>query len=127
MSWFDSSVEDAALNVIKTTSTAIHLLTTYTDGDPYATVIANSKGSVVVSSADMTLANGGTGARKLSTANKSITPSASIGQGASAFVAWVDATNSRVCAVAPCSINEAFSNGTPYPFVFGDITINQPT
>lgn len=126
MPWFDPTVEDAALNAIKTTSTAVHLLTTYTDGATFATVISNSKGSVAVSTSDMTLANGSTGARKLSTANKNITPNANIAQGAAAFVAWVDATNSIVRAVAGCTINEAFTSGTPYPFVFGDITISKP-
>ena len=126
--WIHSDAIDGGPAVIRTASTAIHLLSAYANGDSYATVLAASIGNVAVTSADMTLSNGApTGSRKLVTAGKNLTPSGAMASGATAFAAWVDAATSRVLRVSSATINQALSAGTAYPVTFTDYVLNQPT
>lgn len=69
--WLDkTAVLDAALTAIKNGVTHIELLTAYSQGDAYATVIANSIAEVAVAAAgaDYTLGNQGTNGRQAAVA-----------------------------------------------------------
>ncbi len=112
---------------IKANATRMLLLVAYTAGDSYATATAsaNVAASVTMASADFTLANGGNGARTLTTATKSATAigAASTGDGHIAFtdgsskLLWVtDETGEAVVAV-----------GDTVNFPALTYTSNQPT
>lgn len=79
MKWVNASVLDGGLNAIKTVATRIRLITAYTAGDSYATVIANSVCVATVAAADFTLATSGSN-RTLTTATKTANATANSNQ-----------------------------------------------
>lgn len=55
--WANSTVLDNGLNEIKNTATKMLLISTYTAGDSYATVVANKLAEVTMSATDYTVAS----------------------------------------------------------------------
>jgi hypothetical protein len=79
MKWVNASVLDGGLNAIKTVATKMRLITAYTAGDSYATVLANSICVAAMASADFTLATSGSN-RTLTTATKTANATANSNQ-----------------------------------------------
>ncbi len=79
MKWVNSSVLDGGLNGIKTVATKVRLLTAYSAGDSYATVVANSICVATMASADFTLGTSGSN-RTLTTTTKTANATASSSQ-----------------------------------------------
>jgi hypothetical protein len=71
-----SDVLDGGLTAIKTAATKMLLISGYTAGDSYATVVAAKLAEATMASGDFTIAADGSG-RKVTSATKSATASAS--------------------------------------------------
>lgn len=89
--WTNDSVMDAALNIIKTGATAMHVCTTLDATPTRAEVLAASLANVAMATGDFTLADGTTSGRKFTTTAKngvSVTAS-----GTAVNIAVIDGTN----------------------------------
>lgn len=104
--WTDDSVMDAALNVIKTGATAMHVCTTIDATPTRAEVLAASLANVAMATGDFTLADGGTSGRKFTTGAKT---GLSVGtSGTAVNIAIIDGT--KVLDVTDCT-SQALTSG----------------
>lgn len=86
---------DLLLAGVQSGSNSMRLLSNYTFGDSYATVVANTVAAVAMTSGDFTL-GGSAGARTLTTATKSATATANTGASPNLHVAFVNTSTSTV-------------------------------
>lgn len=119
--WVNDLEMDAALNYIAA-STAMHVISTYTQGDSRATVVGNSLANVTMTSGDFTLADGDSSGRKVTVAAKSgVSVTAS---GTATHVALID--GSVVRAVTTCT-SQALTSGNTVNFPAWKWEIGDPT
>lgn len=123
--WVHADVLDGGLNAIKNVATRMFLLSAYTAGDSYATVLANAlNAGVVMASGDFTLASSGSN-RTLTSATKSQNASAS-SAAPNLHLAFTDGT-AKVLWVTDETSDQAITSGNPISFPALVYTNNQPT
>lgn len=124
--WVDADVLDGGLNAIKTVAVRMFLISAYTAGDSYATVIAAAlNAGVVMASGDFTLGTSGSN-RTLTTATKSQNANASAGGTPDLHIAFTDGA-SKVLWVTDETSNQAITSGNPISFPALVYTNQQPT
>jgi hypothetical protein len=124
--WVRSGVLDNGLNDIKTNATRMMLISAYSGGDSYATVIANKLAEVTMTSGDYTLSNSGNN-RVLTTASgKSATATATAGGTPDLHIAFTDGT-ANVLWVTDETSNQPITSGNTVNFPQITYTSNQPT
>lgn len=119
-------VLDQGTNLIKTNCDKLALVSTYTFGDSYATVIANLLAEVAMTSTDFTFANSGND-RTLTSASKTDTSANASGGGANMHFAFVDTINSKVLWVTDETSDQTITAGNPVTFPAIVATSKQPT
>ena len=102
------------------------LITSYTQGNAYATVNSNKVCEIDMVAGDFSLANQGTYGRKLVVASKAGTANAAATGPHDLHVAIVDVTNSKVLAVTDETSNRNISNAEPLTIPSFDANMNQP-
>ncbi len=119
------SVQDAALQHIRSNATRIAAVLAYAGGDTYAT--ATGAGNIVaqaaITSADMTIADGASGARVLTTASKVDTNTAA---GNATHILWLDDTADAVLAWTDETGAVTGTAGGALRINAPALTINQP-
>lgn len=122
-----TAVLDAKLDVIIDQATQIHLLSAYTPGDSYATVVANSLASTTIAPGNWTKSDYGTNGRKVvMDNNKSGVASASTTGVEDLHIALLDAVNSVVVHVTDETTDQIVYAGNPVYFGALEIRENQP-
>lgn len=127
LKWANSSVQDGGLNAIKTVATSMRLISNYTLGDTYATVVTNTIGgcTVTMTSSDYTLSGAAGASRVLTVASgKTAVASATVAPTAS-HIAFTDGTN--VIWVTPETSGQTITSGNTVNFPSGlTYTSTQP-
>ena len=113
-------IDQAASNV------DMRLLSTYLQGDSYATVASNAISTINMIAGDFTLQDSGTYDRKLTVSAKT-GAAASSAANPDLHVALVDVTNSKVLAVTDETSDQDITAGNPITIPTFDIVVNQPT
>lgn len=125
--WANSTVLDGGLNVIKNSCTSLRLISTYTLGDSYATVVANTLADVIMTSADFTLAGAAGAPRTCTSATGKQDASANAsGGGAGNHFAFCDTAGSSVLWVTNETSLQSVNIGNPVNFPSLVYTSNQP-
>lgn len=125
--WVRSGVLDSGLNDIKTNATKMLLLSAYTAGDTYATVIANKlNAGVTMVSGDFTLAAAGNNRTLTTAAGKTDPATVSAGGTPNLHIAFTDGV-SNVIWVTDETTDQAITSGNPINFPSLTYTNNQPT
>lgn len=126
--WANSSVQDNGLNQIKNNATKMHLISTYTAGDSYATVNTNTIPgcSVTMTGTDFTLSGSAGAPRVLTVASgKTATASGTVTPAAS-HIAFTDGT-ANVFWVTPETSGQTITSGNTVNFPSGlTYTSSQP-
>ena len=122
--WYSAQALDALLNRIKTESTTIHLLDTYSAGQSYATVAGNSIGSASISDSDFTGAVADGNNRKLTFNGKS---GSATGNSSVKALHLAITSGSEVLAVTDETSNQDITSGNPITFPSFVMNSNQPT
>lgn len=124
--WVNSSVLDSGLNQIKNNATRMLLISAYTFGDTYATVVANTLASVTMTGTDYTLATA-TNDRTLTVANgKTATATATASGSPDLHIAFTDGT-ANVLWVTDETSNQPITTGNIITFPSVVYTSKQPT
>lgn len=118
-------VLDNGLNEILTACDVLHVVSAYTIGDAYATVVANSLASVAMADVDFTLGSVGDD-RTLTSASGKQDPSADASNTGTHF-AFVDSIGTRVLWVTQVNPTQAITAGNPVDFPSLVYTAKQPT
>ena len=124
--WVRSGVLDNGLNDIKTNATRMILVSAYTAGDSYATVIANRVAEATMANADFTLGNSGSNRTLTTAAGKSATATATIGGTPDLHLAFTDGT-ANVIWVTDETTNQPITTGNTVNFPVLVFSANQPT
>jgi len=128
--WVRSGVLDSGLNDIKNTATKMLLLSAYTLGDSYATVIANAlNAGVTMAPADFVLSSSGNNRLLTATTNgKTDTATATVGGTPDLHIAFTDGT-ANVIWVTDETSNQPITSGNTinFPLINLVYTSNQPT
>lgn len=130
--WAHSDVLDNGLTYLKTSAIKQLLISSYTNGDTYATVLANKMAEVSIAPSEWVIANGGNGARQVTSpagkvaaatvgASGPVPPATKI----DLFWAFTDGT-SKVLWVTNATSDTAIVVGTSYTFPALTYTSNQP-
>jgi hypothetical protein len=123
--WVHSDVLDGGLNAIKTGATKMLLISAYSAGDSYATVIANKLAEVTMASGDYTLSSSGSN-RVCTSAAKSANATVGALAGSDLHIAFTDG-GSKVLRVTDETTDQAIVIGNPVDFPALVYTSNQPT
>lgn len=123
--YFHSDVFDNGLSEIVASGNQIHLISNYTPGDNYATVLAASLGNATLAGGDRVLAADGTG-RKVTTAAKAGTATATDASPTDSHFAILDTAGSRVLSVTDETSDQGITSGNPLNFPALDWSIAQP-
>ncbi|MCF7964207.1 MAG: hypothetical protein K9L79_01570 [Methylobacter tundripaludum] len=126
MKFLHPNVFEPALNLIKTSAQRVALIKNYVAGDSYTTVVGNIVAAAVTTSTDYTLANQGTDGRKITSAAKSPTASASSVAGDNLHFAFLDDTNSLVLAVTDEASDQVITSGNTVNIPALTFNFNQP-
>lgn len=97
--WYHPDVLDKGLVELRDNTTMMHLITSFTAGEDYATVIGRSICSFAMSAVDLPIGNQGTNNRQITVASKTSTATAPSPATPDLHLALVDATLSRVLSV----------------------------
>lgn len=124
--WAHADVLDQGPNFIKSNCNKMALVSTYSAGDSYATVMANLLAEVVMASTDFTFATSGNNRTLTSASGKQDTSANASGGGASMHFAFVDTVNSKVLWVTDESSDQTIYAGNPVTFPSLVYTSNQP-
>lgn len=120
-----ADVLDGGLNAIKTAATKMYLISGYTDGDSYATVIAAAlNAGVTMASTDFTLGSSGNN-RTLTSATKTGAATASAAT-PDLHIAFTDGS-AKVLWVTDETSDQAITSGNTINFPACVYTSNQPT
>lgn len=125
--WVNSSVLDNGPNSIKTQATTLVkmlLLSAYTAGDSYATVVANQlNAGVTMANADFAMSTGAAGSRVLTitTNGKTDTATASTTGTPDLHIAFTDGS-ANVLYVTDETSNQAITSGNPINFPISNLT-----
>lgn len=112
---------------VKANATKIMLVSTYTFGDSYATVVANKISEAAVTPANWTWSASGNDRLLTSTDNLTGSVAAASAAGPSNHYAVVDATNSKVLYVTEEGSDQPITSGNPITLKSVVITATQPT
>lgn len=121
-----TDVLDNGLNVIKNSGNRMVLITSYAQGESYATVNAKAVASVAMVAADFTLGALGTYERQITVAAKSVNATVDSPATPDLHVAILDTAGSRVLAVANESSDQSVKAGNPVDFPAWTIRARQP-
>ena len=122
--WFDTSALDALLNEIKNNSVTVRLLDTYTQGDNFSTVDANTIASAAITSGDFTGPSSSGQNRRLTFSGKTGTATANSSVQA-LHIALCSA--SVVYAVTDETSDQPITSGNPVTFPTFYMQSSQPT
>ena len=122
--WFDTTALDALLNEIKNNSVSVRLLDTYTQGDNFATVDANTIADAAITSGDFTgpAANGNHRRLTFSGKTGNATANSSVQQ---LHIALCSADT--VYAVTDETSDQPITSGNPVTFPTFYMQSSQPT
>lgn len=112
---------------VKANATKIMLVSTYTFGDSYATVVANKISEATVTSANWAWGASGNDRVLTSTDNLTGSVAAASAAGPSNHYAVVDATNSKVLYVTEEGSDQPITSGNPVTLKSVVIKATQPT
>lgn len=124
--WVRSGVLDNGLNDIKNNATEMILISAYTAGDSYATVIANALATVTMTSSDYTLASSGSNRTLTVASGKTASATATAGGTPDLHVAFTDGASSVIWVTDETS-NQPITSGNTITFPGPVFTSNQPT
>jgi electron transfer flavoprotein alpha subunit len=125
--WVRSGVLDSGLNDIKTNASTMLLISAYTAGDTYATVVANKlNAGVAMTSTDYTLASAGNNRTLTVTSGKTAAATATATGTPDLHIAFTDGT-ANVIWVTDETSNQAITTGNTLTFPGPVYTSNQPT
>lgn len=124
--WVRSGVLDNGLNDIKNTATRMILISAYTAGDSYATVVANTLATVTMTGSDYTLASASSNRTLTTASGKSATATATIGGTPDLHIAFTDGSTA-VIWVTDETTNQPITSGNTVNFPAIVYTSNQPT
>ncbi len=116
----------AELAYIRDNANVMHVITAYTQGDTYATVVGNSVCSIAVTSADLPISVFGTLDEQITVASKTGTASASSPPTPDLHLAIVNSTGSAVLAVGDETTNQDIVAGNPITTPVWYIRTTQP-
>ena len=125
--WVSSNVLDSGLNYIKSNATQMLLISAYTAGDSYATVVANKlNAGVTMTSTDYTLGSSGNNRTLTVASGKTATATASASGTPDLHIAFTDGA-ANVIWVTDETSNQAITSGNTLTFPGPVYTSNQPT
>lgn len=123
--WVRSGVLDNGLNDIKNNATKMLLVSAYSAGDSYATVVANKLAEVTMTGTDYTLSSSGSNRVLTTAAGKSAQATASASGTPDLHIAFTDGS-SNVVWVTDETSNQAITSGNTVNFPQLTYTSNQP-
>lgn len=121
-----ADVLDGGLNAIKNNATKMLLITAYTAGDSYATVVAAKIAEVTMTGTDYTLSSSGNNRLLTTAAGKSAVASAGSGATPDLHFAFTDGA-SKVLWVTDETTDQVVTSGNTTNFPQLVYTNNQPT
>lgn len=124
--WVRSGVLDNGLNDIKNNATKMILISAYSAGDSYATVVGNQLAEATMTSTDYVLASSGSNRTLTTAAGKSATATATAGGTPDLHIAFTDGT-ANVIWVTDETSNQPITTGNTINFPQIVYTSNQPT
>jgi hypothetical protein len=124
--WVRSGVLDNGLNDIKNTATKMLLISAYTAGDSYATVVAAQLAEATMTSGDYTLASSGSNRTLTTASGKSGTATATASGTPDLHIAFTDGS-ANVIWVTDETTNQPITSGNTINFPQIVYTSNQPT
>lgn len=124
--WAHSDVLDNGLNHIKTNADVMLLIKNYTAGASYATVVSNILASSAMAPGDYTLAGAANAPRTLTSAQKTVTASATSTGGDNLHIAFTNGTDT-VFFVTDETSNQVVTSGNSVTIPAITYTSNQPT
>lgn len=124
--WVRSGVLDNGLNDIKNNATKMILISAYSAGDSYATVVGNQLAEATMTSADYVLASSGSNRTLTTAAGKSATATATAGGTPDLHIAFTDGA-ANVIWVTDETSNQPITTGNTINFPQIVYTSNQPT
>jgi hypothetical protein len=124
--WVNSLVLDDGINVIKNNAVRMHLVSAYTLGDSYATIVTNTLAIVTMTGTDFTVAAAGSNRTLTTASGKSATASASAGGTPDLHIAFTNNSNA-VYWVTDETSNQPITSGNTVNFPQLVYTSNQPT
>ncbi|XVJ69880.1 MAG: hypothetical protein HEQ39_09655 [Rhizobacter sp.] len=124
--WVNTAVLDGGPIYIKSNATKMVLISAYSAGDSYATVIANAVAEVTMVNGDFTISSVGSNRRLTTAAGKSATASATTGATPDLHVAFTNGT-STVLWVTDETSNQSVNNLNTVNFPQFTYDSNQPT
>lgn len=104
-----------------------HVITAYTAGDSYATVIGNSVAVYDMATADLVLSNSGSNRRLTVAAKSGNNATAGSGPTPNLHLALVDSTGSAVLLVTDETTDQVITSGNPVNIGSWTYDVNQPT
>ena len=125
--WAHSDVLDNGIAYIKANATALHLISSYTTNDSYATVLSRSLGSVAMAAADFTIGSSGANRTLTSASGKTANATASSGVTPDLHFAFVNTASSKVLWITNETTDQPITNGNPLQFPALTYTVEQPT
>lgn len=123
--WAHQDTLDGGPASLKANVNRIVLISAYAKGDSYATVMGNKLAEAVMAPADFALSTVGDGNRRVTSAAKSSTATATV-VGADLGFAWVDTATQRVLYVTDESSDMPVTSGNGINFPPLSYTSNQP-
>ncbi len=125
--FYGQNVLDKGLEYIVNNVNEMRVVSNYTAGDTYATVVANTVCLIVTSPTDFTLGNQGVNGREVIVSAKSGTASADSGAGPDLHVALTFSTGTEVIAVTDETTDQEITSGNPINVPQFRLKQNQPT
>lgn len=119
-------VLDNGLNYIKNNCDKVALISSYSVGESYATVVAKILAEAAMTSTDFTLGSSGND-RTLTSAGKSDTAANATGGSATNHIAFLNTTGSEVLWVTEETSGQVVTTGNPVNFPSLAYTSKQPT
>ena len=125
--WLDPEVMNKGLERIVNNVNEMRVVSSYSAGDAYATVVANTVCLITTSPTDFTLGDQGVNGREVIVAAKSGTASASSGAAPDLHVALCISGQTEVSAVTDETTDQEITNGNPINVPQFRVKMNQPT
>lgn len=104
---------EAELNYVRNNADQMRVITAYTQGDSYATVVANTVCTIAVTATDLPVGVSGTLNRQITVASKTGTASASSPATPDLHIALVNSVGAEVLAVGDETTNQVIVSGNP--------------
>ena len=122
-----ANVLDNGLNYIKNNCNKVALISSYSVGESYATVVAKILAEATMTSTDFTLASSGNNRTLTSAAGKQDTSANATGGSATNHIAYLNTVGSEVLWVTEETSGQVVTAGNPVNFPSLVYTSNQPT